>query len=147
MIDRGDGAEGGTAGVLVGTGGVHHTRNAAGWPEVGYMLRKEYWGKGIATEFLRALIEAWWALPREEIEIEVDAETVEGRGGEKNSEKLVVPEILTAIIETGNVGSRRVLEKAGFKEYKEWTEPDSRVGYEGLTASLLAFYLERVPDS
>ncbi|KAI0505779.1 acetyltransferase domain-containing protein [Xylaria bambusicola] len=147
IVDRGDGTNGDTAGELVGVGGVHHTRNGSGWPECGYMLRKEYWGKGLATEFLRAFTKAWWALPREEIRVEVNEETVGGRGEKNDSGELQVPEILMAVIEASNVGSRRVLEKSGFREYKQWTEPDSRVGYEGSTATLVALLLEKAPDS
>lgn len=147
LMDRGEAAGGDTAGVLVGTAGVHTTHNDFGWPEVGYMLRKEYWGKGIATEFMRAFIKAWWALPRKEVQIKVDAATVEGRGAKDSDDELRVPEVLFAMIEAGNAGSRRVLEKAGFKKFKEWTEPDSRATCEGRTATLIAFLLERTPDS
>ncbi|KAI1202743.1 acetyltransferase domain-containing protein [Nemania serpens] len=143
----GDAGENGDAdGVLVGVGGVHRITPEEGWPEVGYMFRKEYWGKGLGTEFLQGLTKAWWALPRGEIELEVDVASVgkvaEGEGEKKDDAVIQVPELLTAIIEAGNIGSRRVLEKAGFKEYMTWSEPDSRVGFEGLNAALAKFRLE-----
>ncbi|KAI0452486.1 acetyltransferase domain-containing protein [Xylaria acuta] len=128
-------------GVIIGTAGAHKIRPDLGWPEVGYLFRKEYWGKELATEFLRAFTKAWWALPRMEIELEVDAASVKEKAG--NSGGMVeVPEVLTAYIRATNIGSRRVLEKTGFKEYKRWTEPDSRVGHEGEDAELVAFLLE-----
>ncbi|KAJ8129495.1 hypothetical protein O1611_g4133 [Lasiodiplodia mahajangana] len=138
-------------GVVIGVGGAHKTRSHLGWPEVGYMFRKEYWNKGFATEFLRGFSKAWWALPRNnEVEIEVDAESLEGRVesiSEKNDgDAIQAPEILTALIEARNIGSRKVLEKAGFKEYKVWTEPDSRAGFEGLDATLAGFLLT-APES
>ncbi|KAI0109187.1 acetyltransferase domain-containing protein [Nemania sp. FL0031] len=137
-------------GVVIGVGGAHKTRSHLGWPEVGYMFRKEYWNKGFATEFLRGFTKAWWALPRKEIEIEIGADSLEGRvenADEKNEGGVIqAPEILTAIIEVRNIGSRRVLENAGFREYKVWTEPDSRAGFEGLDATLGGFLLT-APES
>ncbi|KAI1425098.1 acetyltransferase domain-containing protein [Xylaria sp. FL1777] len=147
IVYLGDAVQGeDTDGVLIGTAGAHNRYNIFGWPEVGYMFRKEYWNKGLGTEFLRGFLKAWWALPRHEIQVEVDAASVEGRGERNGSDVIQVPEILTAIIESNNIGSRRVLEKAGFREFKRWTEPDSRVGFEGKIVTLLAFLLE-APDS
>ncbi|KAI0810381.1 acetyltransferase domain-containing protein [Xylaria sp. FL0064] len=139
----GDAANGeDTDGVLIGSAGAHSSLNTFGWPEVGYMFRKEYWSKGLGTEFLRAFTQAWWALPRNEGQREVDAASVEGRGENSDNNVKQVPEVLTAIIEANNVGSRRILEKAGFREFKRWSEPDSRAGFEGLDAELVAFLLE-----
>ncbi|KAI1187648.1 acetyltransferase domain-containing protein [Nemania serpens] len=136
-------------GVLVGIAGAHRVSREGGWPEIGYIFRKEYWGKGIGTEFLRGFTKTWWALPRSEIELEVDAasvgKVVKGEGEKNNGDDdavVQVPELLTAIIEEGNIGSRRVLEKAGFKEYTTWSEPDSRAGFEGSNATLIKFRLE-----
>ncbi|KAI1827124.1 acetyltransferase domain-containing protein [Xylaria intraflava] len=123
--------------VVIGCGGCGVIKPELGWPEVGYMFRKEYWGMGFGTEFLRGLTAAWWALPRREVELEVELESV--RDGDA---AIRAPEVLVAVIENGNVGSRRVLEKAGFAEYKRWTEPDSRAGFEGADASLVKFRLE-----
>ncbi|KAI0873816.1 acetyltransferase domain-containing protein [Hypoxylon argillaceum] len=137
-------------GVVIGVGGAHKTTPHLGWPEVGYMFRKEYWNKGFATEFLRAFSKAWWALPRTDVEIEVPTASVEGRGGDKTAENdgdvIEVQELLTAIIDANNIGSRRVLEKAGFKEYIQWKEPDSRAGFEGLDVTLASFLLT-APES
>ncbi|KAI1115712.1 acetyltransferase domain-containing protein [Nemania sp. NC0429] len=150
----GDEAEGNanSEGVLVGVGGAHRIQPEAGWPEVGYMFRKEYWGKGLGTEFLRAFTKAYWALPRSEIELEIDAalvgktvEVVEGKGeGGKNDDAAVVrvPEVLMAVIDAENKGSGRILEKAGFKEVKTWSEPDSRAAFAGANVGLIKFHLE-----
>ncbi|KAI1752181.1 acetyltransferase domain-containing protein [Xylaria castorea] len=136
-----------TKGVIIGTGGAHKVRPELGWPEAGYMFRKEYWSKGLATEFMRAFTKAWWALPRSEVELEVDAASVKEKAKNNNDGGVVeVPEILMAKVSMTNTGSWRVLEKVGFKEYTRWTEPDSRAGYEGEDVELGAFSLE-APES
>ncbi|KAI0409908.1 acetyltransferase domain-containing protein [Xylaria palmicola] len=149
ILYPGDNAESeGGAGVLIGTAGAHKVHHDLGWPEVGYMFRKEFWNKGLGTEFLRAFTKAWWALPRREIELVVDAASVEKRGNfESNNDDVIrVPEVLTAYITASNTGSRRVLEKAGFREYKRWTEPNHHAGFEGTSVTLVGFLLE-APDS
>jgi len=115
-----------TTGELIGLGGVYGTQSPLGWPEVGYMIRSEYWGRGYATEFLRAFLQMWWALPRSETEAWADGLSLvgvdagEGAGGE-------VPEMLCAIVQATNIGSTRVLEKAGFRKFKTWKERSHRV--------------------
>lgn len=151
VLYLGDAGENADAdGVLVGVAGAHRVSPEQGWPEVGYLFRKEYWGKGLGTEFLRGFTKAWWALPRNEIELEVDAASVgkigEGEGEKSDDAVIQVPERLVAIIEARNIGSRRVLEKAGFEECATWSEPDSRAGFEGLDAHLVKFRLE-APES
>ncbi|GAP88775.1 putative acyl- N-acyltransferase [Rosellinia necatrix] len=136
----GGGGGGGVSGVVVGSAGVHKMRSGLGWPELGYMFRKEYWGMGLATEFLRAFAAAWWALPRTAgVELEVDGESVGQRG---NGGVMHVPEALMALVVTENTGSRRVLEKSGFKEFKRWNEPNTHVGCEGSEVTVIAFRLE-----
>ncbi|KAI8629687.1 acetyltransferase domain-containing protein [Xylariaceae sp. FL1651] len=136
-------------GIVIGSGGAHKVDLQLGWPEVGYMLRKEYWNKGLATEFMRAWTQAWWALPRSEVEIEVPVDSVLAvlkTGAEKTGPVIQVPERLTAIIDANNTGSRRVLQKIGFAEYREWNEPDSRAEFEGNDVTLVGFMLE-APES
>ncbi|KAI1267549.1 acetyltransferase domain-containing protein [Xylariaceae sp. FL1019] len=129
--------------IFVGCGGVHKTDYQLGWPEVGYMVRKEYWGIGLATEFMRAFVDAWWKLPRKEVEVEIAADTVVGEMERDESGAVRVVEKLTATIDANNPGSRRVLEKTGFKQSKQWTEADSRKGFEGADVTLVAFLLDR----
>jgi ribosomal-protein-alanine N-acetyltransferase len=59
--------------------------------EIGYMFHPDYWGKGYATEALCAFIKVYF-------------------------EKLPLEEYIVAKTDEGNGGSRRVLEKLGFKE-------------------------------
>ncbi|KAI1413149.1 acyl-CoA N-acyltransferase [Hypoxylon sp. FL1857] len=121
-----------STGELIGIGGVSKGKHFFGWPEVGYLFKKEFWGQGYATEFLRGWLGLWWALPRSEVELGVDPQSVDGPGE--------VPELLTAFIEESNLKSRRVLEKVGFREFKQWTEPDSREGADK-DATLIGFVL------
>ncbi|KAK7962214.1 acetyltransferase domain-containing protein [Apiospora aurea] len=131
-------------GELIGLGGVHRVASPVlGWPELGYQLKREHWGKGYATEFLRAFLERWWALPRVEVEIEVDALSVAAAdcsGGSQDGDgERVVPEMLAAMVDANNPGSWRVMQKAGFEQFKEWKEPDSRVGFEGKDVTLFGY--------
>ncbi|CAJ2499830.1 Uu.00g026830.m01.CDS01 [Anthostomella pinea] len=128
-------------GRVLGTGGMHKMECLElGWPEVGYMFRKEAWGRGLATEFLTAWTEAWWALPRSVVEVEVDADSVAGLEAGPGTQ---LPEMVSAMAESNNPGSIRVLEKAGFRSFKTWKEPDSRPGFENLDVELIGFALQR----
>ena len=105
----------------MGLGGVFKTTSMLGWPEVGYMLKREHWGQGYGTEFLKAFAASWWSLPRSEVETDADELSVEPPvDGER------VPEMLCAIVASHNPASLRVMEKAGFKKFREWKEADSR---------------------
>jgi RimJ/RimL family protein N-acetyltransferase len=108
---------------LIGTGGMH-TMSTFGWPEVGYMLKREFWGRGYASEFLRAWLDNWWKLPRSRVELEVDARTVDAADVE-------VTERVCAHIEISNGASRTVLNKAGFRLFTEWLVPNSHEGASG----------------
>lgn len=104
-------------GELIGSGGTHSLKSDFGWPELGYMFRSEFWGKGYATEFVRAYTASWAALPREEVEIMVDPRTVDADG--KTAE-----EQLIAITEDVNEGSQRVLRKCGWEHFVTWRDSD-----------------------
>ncbi|KAH6853460.1 GNAT domain-containing protein [Chaetomium sp. MPI-CAGE-AT-0009] len=114
------------SGDLIGIGGCHNWRSSLGWPEVGYMFRKEYWGRGLGTEFLRGWLAAWDGLEREEAEIEVDARTVDE--GEREGGEGTVRGRLIAITADGNDRSQGVLKKAGFEWFLTWLAVDSVKG-------------------
>ncbi|TQN70285.1 putative N-acetyltransferase p20 [Colletotrichum shisoi] len=116
-----------STGEWIGIGGCKHLSGGElGWPEIGYMLRKDFWGSGYATEFVQAFLEAWWSLPRSERELSVDRATVrEWSGGEAT-----VDEIMTAVTEPGNVASRKILGKWGFRKLKVWKETSEEGGKE-----------------
>ncbi|CAI7620173.1 unnamed protein product [Penicillium pancosmium] len=103
-------------GEFIGMGGCHLFPAEHGWPEVGYMLKKEFWGQGLASEFLNAWLRAWKELPRSERESNVAREMVNSEGS--------VQEHLIAITEEANSGSQRVLLKAGFEKFREFDEED-----------------------
>jgi len=136
-------AEEGGAGEMIGAGGVHMWRGAFGWPELGYMIRTEHWGKGIVTEFVKGFLGVWAGLEREEREVLVDERFVVwvsegGRGIEGTSKgngeddkvdgvgRRLAEEHLIAITQTDNVGSLKVLERSGFEFVFTWTTADSR---------------------
>jgi RimJ/RimL family protein N-acetyltransferase len=75
------------------------------FPEIGYALLPEAWGKGYMTEALSLLLKMWWDLPRRTIEGDTQA-------GKK--------EKVFALCETQNVGSSGVLKKCGFKFVSEY---------------------------
>lgn len=117
-------------GEFLGSVGIRYLDGALGWPELGYMILKEHWGKGYATEFLRAYLEHWWALPREETETElkVDTRTISGEAPGS-----LVNERLTAITGGENEGSKNVLVKLGFTlvaAYRE-EEEEAHLGQVG----------------
>jgi RimJ/RimL family protein N-acetyltransferase len=105
---------------MIGIGGCHKIFSSFGWPVVGYMLRKEFWGQGLATEFLHAWLDMWRKLPRTEAEIDVDPRTLLDGDG------LVVPEQMTSFMVADNFASQRVLVKGGFEHFLNWREPDLR---------------------
>ncbi|QPG95846.1 hypothetical protein C2857_002275 [Epichloe festucae Fl1] len=105
-------------GEMIGTAGCHLFVGELGWPAIGYMLRREFWGKGYATELLHAFLIAWWALPRAEVELEVERSTVvEDQNGE-------VEECIVAVTTDSNAASQRVLAKANLELVKVWEEVD-----------------------
>lgn len=119
-------------GELIGQGGVHAFEQPAGdaaagpqlgWPEVGYMIRKEHWGKGIATEFLAAFVDMWAGLPREgQVERKVTASSVGGGGGAET----LVEEQLVAVIDGTNGASQKILERCGFQSFLSFRDVDMR---------------------
>jgi RimJ/RimL family protein N-acetyltransferase len=100
-------------GEMIGVGGNTSWVSSFGWPEVGYMIRKEQWGKGLAPEFLRAFLVAWQELPRVEAEVKVDSRTADAlpsNGG-------LVPEQLFAVTKTENTRSQAMLRRCGLEHF------------------------------
>lgn len=99
-----------STGQVIGTGGNHKRCGMLGWPEVGYSLKKEFWGQGYGTEFLHGFLQWWWTLPRAELDLKADKTTIP-----EAQDDGVVPECIVAITIEANKASRGVLAKCGFK--------------------------------
>lgn len=122
-------------GEMIGTAGSHMLVGELGWPVIGYMLRKEFWGKGYATELVHAFLKAWWALPRAEVDVKVEKSTaVEGEDGK-------VRECIVAVTLDSNTASQRVLAKADMELVKAWEEVDKHD--ESLTETLYGYVVKR----
>ena len=110
-------------GEVLGCGGCSMRKGCTGWPEVGYTLKKQVWGKGYATEFLEGFLGFWWGLERELVGgLEVDTKTV-FRGQQEGE---TVEECVAALALAEHKASRRVMEKCGMKLVKTWEEKDLR---------------------
>lgn len=103
--------------AVIGALGVHAMEPEL---ECGYMIRKEFWGQGIATVALRAFLEAWWKLPRKKVDITPEqARQAVAHGAhsspdeEKGTEN--INEIIVAMLAEHNIGSQKVLAKCGFQ--------------------------------
>lgn len=100
-------------GELIGDGGVHKFRSDhTGWPEFGYKFKKEYWGRGYATEFARAFMEFWWSLPRMDAQILVASSSMDFQNTPKATEQVY------AYTRKDNLASQKVLEKIGFEPFQ-----------------------------
>lgn len=111
-----------STGEMIGTGGCHKSDGELGWPVIGYMLRKEFWGKGYATEFVNGFLEAWWALPRAEVELKVEQSTIERAAEDGGPAR----ECIVAVTLDSNRGSQNVLAKCKLQLVKIWEEADLR---------------------
>jgi RimJ/RimL family protein N-acetyltransferase len=118
-------------GKIIGSMGSH----IAEPPTLGYMLRKEYWSCGYATEAVQGWLEEYWKLPRREMDLQdsmFESSQLLWHGD-------TAREALFAGIESGNTGSIKVIEKCGFKPTGfEEKEEDFRG-----PAVLVHYYLER----
>lgn len=109
-------------GEPIGMGGVHrmNTNKDYGWPEIGYMFKKEHWGKGLATEFVAAFLHMWDGLERGSIELNVNPKTLATEDGQWTT----VKEQLLATADATNVASQRILTKYGFEPFDKFEEED-----------------------
>ncbi|CEJ79859.1 hypothetical protein VHEMI00075 [[Torrubiella] hemipterigena] len=119
-------------GEMVGIGGHHRRQGDLGWPTLFYTLRSEAWGNGYATEFLKAFLDHWWTLPREEAEWPVDVSLISGDGPIKD-------ELVMAATVLLNTASQGVMRKSGMVLTKIWEEEDLHKPGTGELIQLLAF--------
>lgn len=110
-------------GEMIGTGGCHMVVGELGWPVIGYMLRKEFWGRGYATELVNGFLKAWWALPRAEVELQVEKSSVSAEGV---ADGRLVDECIVAVTLDSNAASQNVLRKCKLDLVKVWEEDDLR---------------------
>ncbi|KXS17115.1 acyl-CoA N-acyltransferase [Gonapodya prolifera JEL478] len=109
-----------TTGDFIGVVGVYDMKGHFSWPELGYMIKHEYWGQGFGTEFVQACIEEYARLPRVGVVLEVPKSTLDPDVKEMDE----VDELLSAIIEVKNVASGRILQKCGFENFVEFLDLD-----------------------
>jgi RimJ/RimL family protein N-acetyltransferase len=125
-------------GELVGKGGMHSLSSKYfGWPEVGYSFKQAAWGKGYASEFLKGFIENYWSLPRKEADLEVHPQSADVEDGSTPT----IVERLAAMADVKNVGSGKVLEKAKFSRFTQWTTVDGRAASLGQEVTINGFML------
>ncbi|KAI1662793.1 GNAT domain-containing protein [Daldinia decipiens] len=90
-----------------------------GWPSIGYMFRREYWGQGCATEAVKGFMKFYWDLPRGAATLVVHPATIHGPGGEEEKYTNTPPKVKERVLgeaERLNGSSQRVLLKAGFEQ-------------------------------
>ncbi|KAH7375213.1 GNAT domain-containing protein [Plectosphaerella cucumerina] len=112
-----------STGEFVGYGGCHMFVGEFGWPVIGYMFGTQHWGKGYASEFVKAFLGMWWALPREEVELSVDRGTARITGTTAEG-VAIAEEVYTAVTVPDNGGSQKVLERSGFEKVRSWEDVD-----------------------
>jgi len=124
---------------LIGHGGINVFTGY--WPSVWYVLKREHWGNGYASEFLEAVLRVWWELPREVVQVRClarrhalhcsSSSSPSGSGVFVDADAAVAPEpdpagaadtapphhveMLQASVTRSNLRSQRVVEKAGFE--------------------------------
>jgi RimJ/RimL family protein N-acetyltransferase len=117
-------------GAIIGTVGCHQSEP----PELGYMYRREYWGKGYSTEALKAWLQQYWALERKEVDLtEAMPEYQLSKDGAD------VRERLSAMFAEHNKASSNVLTKCGFVASGKQEEEEDFRGH----ALLIWYHLER----
>ena len=93
-------------------------------PHIGYMIRTEWWGKGIMSKAVQAFCDSWWKLERRDVEVPLQGDVHERHilgleYGQLEQDQDMVQEILLAEIESNNIGSRKVIERCGFVKVGE----------------------------
>lgn len=105
-------------GRFVGMGGSLTREDELGWPGIGYVLFPDVWGRGYASEFIKAFMDVWWGLERGEAVVRAEVMSLMGQGEFVDGD--VVEEVTVAIVQGRNIASGKVLGKAGFVKVAEW---------------------------
>lgn len=116
-------------------------------PYLGYMIRTEWWGKGIVGTATRSLIRAYWALDRTVVEVpfprddDGEAHVLKSidhtDDGQPASDR--IPEMLFAKTTVRNEASNKILTSCGFKAVHRQTVLDDS----GLEVELVTYGLRR----
>lgn len=75
-------------------------------PSIGYGIHPEFWGKGLVSEAVAGVVDAWWKLERTDLK-------------QQSAEDAPESEKLYAACNKANTGSVKVLLKNGFEIYEE----------------------------
>lgn len=86
-------------------------------PSIGYGIHPDFWGKGYASEAVAGCVDAWWKLDRKS-------------SGLSNSN--IGTEKLFAACNKANIGSVKVLQRNGFRIYREFHLEGDTVALFGL---------------
>jgi RimJ/RimL family protein N-acetyltransferase len=90
------------------------------WPEIDYMLKREFWGQGFGTEVVKAFTHFWWNLPRvQKRHFHPDPDALVDNTQIYSNSPPQALEFLKTRIELDNIPSHKVMDKAGFKKYGE----------------------------
>ncbi|KAJ2979152.1 hypothetical protein NQ176_g3428 [Zarea fungicola] len=113
-----------STGQVIGVGGQHRRCGMLGWPEIGYSLKREFWGQGYGTEFLQGFLAWYWEQPRAEVDVNVDKATIldpdAAAGG------AIVPDCVVATTVEENTASRHVMAKSGLQLIRLFPVTDLR---------------------
>lgn len=102
---------------------------------VGYMIRREWWGRKVVSHAIQAWLDAWWQLEREVVELELepdddksvrpfraleafprtDFSECETSNGQRLAHDAVTPELLVSEVDDGNIASRKILARCKFE--------------------------------
>lgn len=135
----------------VGILGVHTLSPV---PYLGYMIRKEWWAKGVVGSATRSFIDAYWSLDRRIVEVSFQQEdyndeasagrvtSIEHGQGHQHTDGLA-PEMLFAKTVVSNGASVKILASCGFELVPlQHTTPSVRDGTE-TTLEVLTYVLKR----
>lgn len=130
-------------GELIGAGGNHVRESEYGWPELGYILRKEYWGRGLATEFLRGFLGAYIKLPRSQVELRVTTSSIVPSLADAD----MAEEVLLAQVDASNIRSQGVIKKFNFVSFAELIEHDADDPSKSLTLAAYRYHPARAASA